>query len=324
MKQQSHERITERENPAAPFLDTLRTNEILYLMSREDQKVALAVQKAIPQIARAVDLAAKALADGGRLVYVGAGTSGRLGVLDAAECLPTFGSKEVLAIMPGGTKAMFRAVEGAEDDRNVARHDLQKAGLNKNDVLVGLSASGRTPYTLEALRYAKRLRAKTIGVTSNPDAPLRRLTNVPIVVVVGPEVVAGSTRLKAGTAEKLVLNMLSTATMVRLGRVLGGWMVHVQLTNRKLWERGRSILIKATGTDKRTAGRVLTASGGNLPAALLMLWRKIPKKEALRLLAEQPNTARVLREAWEQHNRDGRPQASRPRKLPQSTPRRKP
>lgn len=311
MKQQSYERITEAVNPAAAFLDALPTVEILRLMNNEDQKVALAVRKAIPQIARAVDLAAEALTDGGRLVYVGAGTSGRLGVLDAAECLPTFGSKDVLAIMPGGRKAMFKAVEGAEDDRKLAREDLQRLGLNSDDVLVGLSASGRTPYTLEAVRYARRLRADTVGITSNPAAPLRRLVDVPILVRVGPEVIAGSTRLKAGTAEKLVLNMLSTATMVRLGRVLAGWMTHVQLKNQKLWERGRSILVKATGTTPRKAGLILATTGGNLPVALLMLWNNFSEREALRLLSEQPNPARVLREAWERRLSSGSSQAPR-------------
>jgi N-acetylmuramic acid 6-phosphate etherase len=324
MRQRSHERITEKENPASAFLDTLSTNEILRLMNREDQKVAHAVRKAIPQIARAVDLAAKGLAGGGRLVYIGAGTSGRLGILDAAECVPTFGSENVLAIMPGGPRAMFHAVEGAEDDRDRARQDLRQVGLNRHDVLTGLSASGRTPYTLAAVRYAKRLGVKTIGITSNPEAPLPRLADAPIVVVVGPEVIAGSTRLKAGTAEKLVLNMLSTATMVRLGRVLGGWMTHVQLKNQKLQERGRLILVNATGADKQAAGRALTASRGNLPVALLMLWRNMSEKEAHRLLDGQTNPARVLREAWGQHLRAGRPQAPRRMTQSRSTPRRQP
>ncbi|MCL5670203.1 MAG: N-acetylmuramic acid 6-phosphate etherase [Acidobacteria bacterium] len=317
MKQQRKERITETENPATALLDTLPASKILRLMNREDQTVALAVRKAIPQITRAVDLAAKALAEGGRLIYVGAGTSGRLGVLDAAECIPTFGSRSVIAIMPGGAKTVFQAVEDAEDNRNLARQDLKRIKLTRKDVVTGLAASGRTPYTLEALRCARRLGAKTIGVTSNLDSPLERLADVPIVVVVGPELVAGSTRLKAGTAEKMVLNMLSTATMIRLGRVLGGWMIHVQLTNQKLWERGRSILIKATGADPRTAERILTASGGNLPAAMLMFWRGIPKTEALRLLGERANPAKVLRKAWKEHLRS--------RKTPRgSTTRRKP
>jgi N-acetylmuramic acid 6-phosphate etherase len=324
MKKRQQERITERENPATTLLDTLPTNKILYLMNREDQTVALAVRKAIPQITRAVDLAAKALADGGRLVYVGAGTSGRLGVLDAAECIPTFGSKDVLAIMPGGSKTVFQAVEDAEDNRVLARRDLKRIRLSRKDVVAGLSASGRTPYTLEALRCAKRLGAKTIGVMSNPDTPLERLADVPIVVVVGPEVLAGSTRLKAGTAEKLVLNMLSTATMIRLGRVLGGWMIHVQLTNQKLWERGRSIFIKATGADQRTAQRVLTASGGNLPAAMLMFWRGVPKKEALCLLDIRSNTAKVLRETWKEHHYPAGCETSRRKALRGSASRRKP
>ncbi len=324
MQQRSRDRITEKEHPASAFLDTLSTSQILRLMNREDQKVAHAVCKAIPQIARAVDIAAKALARGGRLVYVGAGTSGRLGVLDAAECLPTFGTKNILAIMPGGRKAMFRAVEGAEDDRDRARHDLQLVGLNSRDVLAGLSASGSTPYTLEAVRYARRLRAKTIGITSNPEAPLGRLADIPIVVVVGPEVIAGSTRLKAGTAEKLVLNMISTATMVRLGRVLAGWMTHVQLKNRKLVERGRSILVKATGAGQRTAGRILAASGGNLPVALLMLWKDISEEEAHRLLGEGASPASVLRQAWKQRLRASRFLRRRSGAERSSTPRRQP
>ncbi|HUZ47634.1 MAG TPA: N-acetylmuramic acid 6-phosphate etherase [Terriglobia bacterium] len=325
MKQPRKERITEAENPATALLDTLPTSKILRLMNREDQTVALAVRKAIPQITRAVELAAKALAEGGRLIYVGAGTSGRLGVLDAAECIPTFGSRDVIALMPGGRKTVFQAVEDAEDNRDLARQDLKRIKLTRKDVVAGLAASGRTPYTLEALRSAKRLGAKTIGVTSNPGTPLEQLADVPIVVVVGPEVVAGSTRLKAGTAEKLVLNMLSTATMIRLGRVLGGWMIHVQLTNQKLWERGRSILSKATGADKRTARRILTASGGNLPAAMLMFWRGIPKEEALRLLGEGANTAKVLRKAWKEHLSPAGSRTPRRKTQPRgSTSRRKP
>ncbi len=324
MKKQQPIRVTETENPAASMLDTFPTGKILRLMNQEDRKVAPAVRKAIPQITRAVELAAQALAQGGRLIYAGAGTSGRLGVLDAAECIPTFGSRDVIAIMPGGSKTMFQAVEDAEDNRELARRDLRRIKLTRNDVVVGLAASGRTPYTLEALRWARSLGAKTLCVTSNPDSPLERLADVAIVVVVGPEVVAGSTRLKAGTAEKLVLNMLSTATMIRLGRVLGGWMIHVQLTNQKLWERGRSILIKATGADRRKAQRLLTATGGNLPAAMLMFWRGIPNQEALRLLSEEANTAQLLRQAWKEHRKSQgapTPRRSAPGK---STSRRKP
>ncbi|MGA8185166.1 MAG: N-acetylmuramic acid 6-phosphate etherase [Terriglobia bacterium] len=297
MKSPSTERITERKNPAADSLDTKKTREILALMNREDQKVAVAVRKALPQITRAVDLAASAMAKGGRLIYLGAGTSGRLGVLDASECRPTFGTDKVLAVLAGGSKAMFKAGEGVEDDRASARTDLKRVGLNKKDVLVGIAASGRTPYTLEGLRYAKQKGAATIGVTANPDSPMRGLPDVEIAVNVGPEVIAGSTRMKAGTAQKLVLNMLSTATMVKLGRVFSGFMVHVEMKNEKLRKRGRSIVVKATGVDPARAARVMKASGSNLPAALLMIWKNIPRKEALRILKQQPNTALALRKA---------------------------
>lgn len=297
MKRELSERVTERENPAAFLLDTRTTQEILALMNREDQRLAMAVKKAIPEIARAVDLAVDAVAKGGRLIYLGAGTSGRLGVLDAAECQPTFGTDKISAVLAGGPRAMFKAGEGVEDNRARARRDLQRVGLSKKDVLVGLAASGRTPYTLEGLRYAKRLGAGTVGVTANPDAPMRGLPDVEIVVNVGPEIVAGSTRLKAGTAEKLILNMLSTATMIRLGRVFSGLMIHMEMKNEKLRDRGRSILVKATGLDLESADRALAASGMNLPAALLMVWKDIPKEDALRILKQQPNTALALREA---------------------------
>ncbi len=297
------ERTTERENQASASLDTRPTLEILRLINREDRHVAPAVEKAIPQIARAVDLAAQALAQGGRMIYLGAGTSGRLGVLDAAECIPTFGTDRVLGVMAGGPNAMFRPREGAEDDPRQAVQDLRRIRLSREDVLVGISASGRTPYTLGGMRYARRLGAGTIAVTSHPRAPLRRLADVSIVPVVGPEVIAGSTRMKAGTAQKLVLNMLSTATMVRLGRVLSHWMINLQLNNQKLWKRGQAILRKAAGLSAAQAAAALEVSGGNLPAALLMHWKKISKAKALRLLRNGQNTSRVLRAAWAERTR---------------------
>ena len=297
MKSPSTERVTERKNPASDSLETKTTREILALMNREDQKVAVAVKKVIPQITRAVDLAADAIAKGGRLIYLGAGTSGRLGVLDASECRPTFSTDRVVGILAGGPRAMFKAGEGVEDDRAAARRDLDRIGLNGKDVLVGIAASGRTPYTLEGLQYAKLKGAATVGLTANPDSPMRGMVDVEIAVNVGPEILAGSTRLKAGTAQKLVLNMLSTATMVKLGRVFSGFMVHVEMKNEKLRERGRSIVVKATGVDPVTAARAMEASGSNLPAALLMIWKGISKKEAVRILRQQPNTALALRQA---------------------------
>ncbi len=294
-------RLTERENPASADLDTKATREILRLINREDRKVAPAVAKVVPQVARAVHLTVESLARGGRLIYLGAGTSGRLGVLDAAECIPTFGTDRVLGVMAGAPQAMFRPTETSEDDPRLAVRDLRRVNVNRRDVLVGISASGRTPYTLGGMRYARRIGAATIALTSNPRAPIRRLADIAIVPVVGPEVIAGSSRMKAGTAAKLVLNMLSTAAMVRLGRVLSGWMVNLQMNNRKLLKRGLRILRKATGTSAVKAARALEQSGRNLPVALVMLWKDVSKKEAVRLLGNGQNNARVLRRAWAKH-----------------------
>jgi len=288
-------RITERENPVSVALDTKATTEILRIINREDHRVAPAVARVLPQIARAVDTAASALREGGRMIYLGAGTSGRLGVLDAAECMPTFGSDRVLAIIAGGHGAMFKSKEGAEDNPHQAARDLRRLKLSAKDVVVGISASGHTPYTLGGLRYARRRGAQTVGLTVNPAAPMKSLADVFIAPVVGPEVVAGSSRMKAGTAQKLVLNMLSTATMVRLGRVFSNWMINVQLTNKKLRRRGQQILTKATGASPARAARTLTATGGNLPVALLMLKQGITRDEAAKLLAGGKSIASLIR-----------------------------
>jgi N-acetylmuramic acid 6-phosphate etherase len=293
----SKARITERANPASASLDTKSTREILRIINREDHKVAPAVARVIPQIGRAVDLIVEALAQGGRLIYLGAGTSGRLGVLDAAECIPTFGTDQVIGLMAGAPEAVFKPTEASEDDPRLALRDLRRIQLSRRDVLVGISASGRTPYVLGGMQYARKLGARTIGLTSNPRSPLKRIADVPIIPVVGSEVIAGSSRMKAGTAQKLVLNMLSTASMVRLGRVLSNLMVNVQLTNRKLRQRGLDILVRASGAPPKQAAAALTRSGGQLPVALLMLAKGIPKAEALRLLASGKNTASVLRSA---------------------------
>jgi len=292
---QSLLRITERENPASVGLDTKPTTEILRLINREDQGVAPAVAKTVPQIARAVDMAVQALRNGGRLIYLGAGTSGRLGVLDAAECMPTFGSDRVLAVIAGGRGAMFRSREGAEDKPVEAVRDLRRLKLSKKDVLVGISASGRAPYTLGGLRYARQLGAKTVGLTANPAAPMKRLADVFIAPRVGPEVLAGSSRMKAATAQKLVLNMLSTATLARLGRVFPHWMICMQLTNQKLRERGQQILTRTTGASPARAARALKAAGDNLPVALLMLRLGIKRHDAQKLLANGKSIASVIR-----------------------------
>jgi N-acetylmuramic acid 6-phosphate etherase len=288
-------RITEGENPASVALDTKPTAAILRIINREDQRVAPAVTKTIPKIARAVDMAVRAILHGGRMIYLGAGTSGRLGVLDAAECLPTFGNDRVLAVIAGGRGATLISKEEMEDNPLEAERDLRRVKLSAKDVLVGISASGHTPYVLGGMRYARRRGAKTVGLTADPAAPMKPLADVFITPVVGPEVFAGSSRMKAGTAQKLVLNMLSTATMVRLGRVFSHWMINVQSTNRKLRERSQRILSSATGASPTRATQTLKAAGGNLPVALLMLHKGIKRDEALQLLTRGKNIAAALR-----------------------------
>ncbi len=290
-------RITEQRNPRSAGLDAKSTLEILRIINREDRLVADAVSKVIPEIARAVDLAVKALARGGRLVYLGAGTSGRLGVLDAAECIPTFGTEQVIAVMAGAPNSMFRPSEVSEDDPKLGERDLRKIKFSRNDVLVAISASGRTPYVLGGLRYARRLGAAKVLLSANPAAEGRRLANVLIAPVVGPEVIAGSTRMKAGTAQKLVLNMLSTATMVRLGRVFSNLMIGVQLTNSKLRKRALGILMESTGATAVRARNALEHSGNSLPVALLMLAKKISRSQAVGLLKAGSKPADVLRDA---------------------------
>ena len=303
MNRNAAQRITEHENPRSADFDTKPTAKILRIINREDRKVAPAVARALPQIERAVDLIVDALAQGGRLIYLGAGTSGRLGVLDAAECIPTFGTDRVLGVLAGAPAAMFRPTEVSEDNPAQAVRDLRRLKFRKRDVLVGISASGHTPYTLGGMRYARQRGATTIALTCNPRSPLCGVAEVAIVPVVGPEVIAGSTRMKAGTAQKLVLNMLSTASMVRWGRVFSNLMINVQANNRKLRRRAAAILAKATGISNARAARTLEESGRELPTALLMLWKKISKAEAGLLLVNVPNPAALLRAEWAKRER---------------------
>jgi N-acetylmuramic acid 6-phosphate etherase len=231
------------------------------------------------------------------MVYLGAGTSGRLGVLDASECAPTYGTDRVVAVLAGAPASLACPVEGVEDNSEQAARDLKKISFARTDLLVGISASGRAPYVLGGMRYARALGANTVGLTCNPEAPLKSLADITIIPVVGPEVIAGSSRMKAGTAQKLVLNMLSTATMVRLGRVLSNRMINVQLTNQKLWARAEGILKEFTGASKAQAAKALKASRRNLAVALLMRLKKIRRSEATRRLKEGPSVAEVLRAA---------------------------
>ena len=278
---------TEQRNPSSRGLDKKSTLEVLRLLNREDAHVAASVRRELPKIAQAVDAIVKAFGKGGRLFYVGAGTSGRLAVLDAAECPPTFGTKPsmVQAIIAGGGKALRRSVEGAEDSATAGARDLSSAGFSKRDVVVGIAASGTTPYVLGALKFAKRHGAITVGVTSNVDSPLARLSQIAIVPDTGAEIVAGSTRLKAGTAQKMVLNLLSTAAMVRIGRVYEGWMVHVALANSKLRSRGVQILQEAADVTKRVAERALREANYDLAVALVALKSSTTLRKARRALA---------------------------------------
>ncbi len=260
-------------------------------MNAEDQKVAVAVEREIPRIASAVDAIAAALRQGGRLFYIGTGTSGRLGVLDAAECPPTFDAPPdmVQGIIAGGEAALSRATEASEDVPAAGAADLTARGFTGRDVLVGLTASGRTPYVLGAIRHARSLGAVTVGVTCNPDAEISRLVDHPIAPVVGPEIVAGSTRLKSGTAQKLVLNMLSTGAMIRLGFVYRNLMVNVQPKNEKLRDRARRIVAQAASCDAARAAEALAAAGNSVRAAIVMVRLGVDLAEARRLLAASGN-----------------------------------
>jgi len=290
-------RITERENPASASFDTKSAAQILRIINREDQRVPTAVKQILPQIEKAVEIIVPALAKGGRLIYVGAGTSGRLGALDAAECIPTFGTHQVVAVLAGGRQAMFRPVEAAEDRPAQAVADLRRIRFSPGDVLVGISASGRTPYVAGAMRYARKLRAPVIALTCNPGGAIIRLADVAIVPVVGPEVITGSTRMKAGTAQKMVLTMLSTTVMVRLGRVFSNLMVQVQINNAKLRKRGQDMVAKITGASPSVAARALTKAKGNLPLAILLILRKVSLPEAERELASSKSTAEAIYKA---------------------------
>ena len=279
--------LTEQSNPASESMDSLATEEVLRIINGEDQKVAVAVGREVPAIARAVDAIVAAFERGGRLFYLGAGTSGRLGVLDASECPPTFNvpPEMVQGIMAGGEAALSRATETTEDDPAIGARDLAARGFTARDVLVGIAASGRTPYVLGAVAEAARVGAVTVGICCTPDSELARAVAIPIVPLVGPEVVAGSTRLKAGTAQKMVLNMLSTASFVRMGYVYGNLMVNVQPRNDKLRDRARRIVAQAAGVSGERAAELLEASGSSVPSAILMGKTGIDRQEAERRLA---------------------------------------
>jgi N-acetylmuramic acid 6-phosphate etherase len=275
------------QNPRTRGLDTKSAFEIVRLLNREDAQVAAAVKRELPNIVRAVDAIVASLRNGGRLFYVGAGTSGRLAVLDASEIPPTYGTSRdmVQAFIAGGDKALTEAVEGAEDSVKDGARVLARAHVTKRDVVVGIAASGTTPYVLGAIEWAKKRGCVTIGITSNCDSPLARAVRIAITPRTGPEPITGSTRMKAGTSQKMVLNMLSTATMVQLGRVYDNWMMRVALTNEKLRKRGSRILQEAAGVSASTAEHVLRQSGHNMPAAFVMLKTGVSATDAKKRLA---------------------------------------
>jgi N-acetylmuramic acid 6-phosphate etherase len=279
--------LTEQRNPASASIDTLPATEVLAIMNAEDAKVPAAVGAAIPSIAAAVDATVGAMRNGGRLFYVGAGTSGRLGVLDASECPPTYNVPYdlVQGIIAGGEAALSRATEATEDDPDSGARDLLARGFASKDVLCGIAASGRTPYVLGAIRKARELGAKTIGISCTPNSELTRAVEIPIEILTGPEIVTGSTRMKAGTATKLALNMLTTATMIRLGYVYGNLMVNVQPRNEKLRDRAVRIVRDATGVDQSRAAELLEQAG-TVRAAIVMAIRDVDRVTAEALLAK--------------------------------------
>ena len=280
--------LTEEQNHASERIDRVSTVELLEIINREDQTVADAVKQEIPRIAAAVNAIVQRFKLGGRLFYVGAGTSGRLGVLDAAECPPTFGTpaERVQGLLAGGEAAIFRASEGSEDDPKAGRADLEGRGFGPKDALVGTTASGRTPYVLGAVEYARSLGALTVGLSCNPESQLSRNVDVAITPVVGPEVIAGSTRMKAGSAQKLVLNMLSTAVMVKMGYVLGNLMVRLQLKSEKLIARGQGIVAEVAECDNDRAAQALAQADGDVRVAILMAKFELGPDAARQRLAE--------------------------------------
>lgn len=280
--------VTEKRNLNTKDIDKVSTLEMVKKINDEDKLVAYAVEKELPQIANAIDKIAEAINNDGRIIYCGAGTSGRLGILDASECPPTYGVSPELVqgIIAGGMEAIFKAKEGAEDSKELCVEDLRNMNFTKGDVLVGIAASGRTPYVIGGLEYANSIGAVTVGVTCNPQSDIAAVAKIAISPVVGPEVITGSTRMKAGTAQKMVLNMLSTGAMVKTGKVYGNLMVDVKATNEKLVERAKHIVIEATEVSREKAEAVLEETNYDVKLSILMIMANLSKKEGKALLEE--------------------------------------
>ncbi|VTU05778.1 N-acetylmuramic acid 6-phosphate etherase [Actinobacillus porcinus] len=280
--------ITEQRNPNSMQIDRASALEIVQLINNEDKLVPLAIEKCLPQIAQAVEKIVAAFQQGGRLVYMGAGTSGRLGVLDASECPPTYGvsPEMVVGLIAGGERALRHPIEGAEDNREQGKLDLQAIEFSAKDVLVGIAASGRTPYVLSGLDYAKELGAVTISIASNPNSAMANIADIAIETLVGAEVLTGSSRMKSGTAQKLVLNMLTTASMILMGKCYQNLMVDVQASNEKLRARAIRIVMQATECSKETAEKMLQTAEGNAKLAIMMILGNLDKERAVKILQE--------------------------------------
>lgn len=280
--------VTESRNHHSEHIDTLSTLEMLKVINNEDKKVPFAVEATLPHIARLVDKVVTAFSQGGRLIYCGAGTSGRLGILDASECPPTYGTPHdmVIGLIAGGHKAILQAVENAEDNVQLGAEDLHQLNFNAKDVLVGIAASGRTPYVIGALEYARSLGAVTGAISCNPDSPIAQRADIAITPIVGPEVVTGSSRMKAGTAQKLVLNMITTGAMIKMGKVFGNLMVDVEATNAKLIERQIRIVMQATECERATAEQALAQCQRHCKTAILMILAGVDAQQATQLLAQ--------------------------------------
>lgn len=286
MRIQLENLTTEKVNCNTVDIDQKSAYDIVKIMNEEDKKVPLAVEKELPNIAKAVEEIVESLKNNGRLIYLGAGTSGRLGILDAAECPPTFGTPKemVIGLIAGGEIALLEAVEGAEDSEEEGIKDLKSVNLTSNDVVVGIAASGRTPYVIGGLNYAKEIGATTVSLCCNEDAPITKIADIAITPIVGPEVIAGSTRLKSGTAQKLVLNMLTTASMIGIGKVYNNLMVDVQTTNEKLIDRAKRIVMLATGEDEEIVKTALEQSSFQPKVAVVMIKTHCSKEEAIKRL----------------------------------------
>ena len=288
--------VTEQHRPDLADLDLRDTTDLVTLMAEDQRAVVDAIVSERERIATAIDAVVGRMGRGGRLIYVGAGTAGRMGVLDAVECPPTFNTDQIVGVMAGSSAALDTAREGAEDDRDAGAADLAAVGVSADDVVAGITASGRTPYTIGAIRHSRDVGAATVGISSNPNAELSRYVDHPIEVVTGPEVIAGSTRLKAGTAQKVVLNIISTIAMVRIGKTFGNLMVDLRATNAKLRDRARRIVADATGASPSSASTALEAASGDVKIAIVMLLTGADTAAAARLIAGNGGVVRAALE----------------------------